>query len=144
MHPVSGSCSCGGIEVLMQLSRPPGEFAPRRCDCDYCALHGAAYVSDAHGSLSIRVHRPEHRVIERQGSELAEFLLCRRCGMLIGVLHHEGGHLFGAINAGIAAKGTNFGPAIAVSPKRLDADGKRRRWREVWFPDVLVVEGRPQ
>jgi hypothetical protein len=30
-----------------------------------------------------------------------------------------------------------FGPEQAVSPKLLSPDQKVRRWRDIWFPDVL-------
>jgi hypothetical protein len=74
----------------------------------------------------------------RQGSEAADFLFCRRCGVLAGVACQIEGRLYGAVNVRSLEPATAFGPALPVSPKQLSASDKLLRWQEVWFPDVLV------
>jgi hypothetical protein len=144
MQVVKGGCHCGSIIAELRFSQPTHLYRPRACDCDFCRLHGAAYVSDPRGTLSIRLEEPRHRGVYRQGSELAQFLLCRNCGVLIGVLYAAADRLYGAVNARIAAADVAFGEPLAVAPRRLGAAEKRQRWEEVWFPDVLVVEAGPQ
>lgn len=121
----------------MQLAHPPENYCPRACDCDYCTCHRAAYVSDAHGSLALRIH--DERAVGKyaQGDQLAEFVLCRNCGVLIGAVYRFDGRLFAAVNANIAL-GSRWGGTQAASPKRLPAAEKIKRWQSLWFPDVTV------
>src|SRR5688572_19722659 len=99
MHFHTGGCHCGNLVVEVDLSSEPAGYQPRACDCSFCRAHGAAWISDAKGSLVLRVKEPSERGIYRQGSEQAELVLCRRCGVLVCVLLQDGGKLFGAVNA---------------------------------------------
>lgn len=54
--------------VAIELTRAPATYNPRACDCDLCRKHGAAYVSDAQGSLVIRIKDARARGKYRQGS----------------------------------------------------------------------------
>jgi hypothetical protein len=74
----------------------------------------------------------------RQGSNTAEMLLCRTCGVLVGALYREAHRLFGTLNVKALESRPSFGPEQGVSPKLLSPDQKVRRWRELWFPDVLL------
>jgi hypothetical protein len=86
MYRATGACHCGNIELEMGFSLPPDSYHPRACDCDFCRKHSAAYVSDAEGSLDIRIKSERGRATCRQGSALAEFLFCNYCGVLTCVL----------------------------------------------------------
>jgi hypothetical protein len=138
MHLLEGSCHCGNVRVRIELSRPPSEYQPRACDCDFCRKHGAAYVSDPQGALQIRIkdERETHRY--RQGSGLADCLLCRQCGVLIGACFFDE-RLFAVVNAKIMDAGVSFGAEMPVSPQRLSAAEKRHRWTQLWFGDVRVT-----
>jgi hypothetical protein len=59
-----------------------------------------------------------------------------------GALYRESHRLFGTLNVRGLDSRLSFGPEQGVSPKLLSADQKVRRWRELWFPDVLLnIEG---
>jgi hypothetical protein len=79
----------------------------------------------------------------RQGSNAAEMLLCRTCGVMVGALYCESHRFFGTLNVMALDSRLAFGPEQGVSPKLLMPDQKVRRWRELWFPDALFqpVEG---
>jgi hypothetical protein len=106
------------------------------CDCDFCRLHGAAYISDSEGTLRIRVEDEEALTTYRQGSRQAEFLMCRRCGVVLGVMYRTDQQSYAAVNARTLGASAAFGPDQAVSPKALAADEKARRWRELWFSRI--------
>lgn len=142
MPDVSGGCYCGNIRLTVSFSRDLSAYTPRACDCDFCRKHGAAYVSDPAGSLCIRVTDERELSRFRQGSNTAEMLLCRTCGVLVGALYPEAGELFGTVNAQSLESRTIFGPQQSVSPKSLSADRKVQRWREIWFPKVVLQTGR--
>lgn len=139
MPEVSGGCYCGNIRLTVTLSRDPPAYHPRACDCDFCRKHGAAYVSDPQGELRIRIAEAGQVNRFRQGSNTAEMLLCRQCGVLVGALYQEEDRLFGTLNAHVLDCRTSFGPEQSVSPRLLAADQRVQRWRDVWFANVGVV-----
>jgi hypothetical protein len=138
MPDVRGGCYCGNIGLTVFLSRDASAFNPRACDCDFCQKHGAAYVSDPAGRLRVRIREAEQVNRFRQGSNTAEMLLCRRCGVLVGALYQEDDRLFGTLNAKSLDCRASFAPEQSVSPKLLSADQKVQRWRDLWFADVRV------
>lgn len=138
---MDGGCYCGNIRFEFTLTRPPGGYSPRACDCDFCTKHSAAYLSDPQGSLGFHI-KDEGRIARyRQGSEQAEFLLCTRCGVLVGLLYRDGAQLIGAVNAKAVQGRKIFGPDQSVSPKTLAASEKRKRWQAIWFTGVTVTSG---
>jgi len=139
MHAVSGGCHCGNLLVTVGLSGPPDTYQPRACDCDFCRKHAAAYLSDPHGSLLIRMGDAREVARYRQGSGLAEMLLCRNCGVLIAALYQDERLLYGVVNAKVLDGWQLFRAPQAVSPKTLSGDEKVSRWRKIWFAEVTVV-----
>ena len=133
MTALRGGCHCGAIGVEIETPWAPAEFSPRACDCSFCTRHGAAWVSDARGRLAIRFE-PAQLQRYRQGDELAEFLLCRRCGVLVAVLREQDGRRYAAVNARVLPE--RFGVEQAVSPARLGAEEKLARWQRAWFAEV--------
>jgi len=139
MHNLHGGCHCGSLSVEVGLSAEPVSYQPRACDCTFCRQHGAAWLSDARGSLAIRVSDPGELGIYKQGSEQAELLLCRHCGGLMAVLLREEGRIFGAVNSrAFVASPVTFGAELCVSPQQLAPADKVKRWRELWFADVML------
>jgi len=139
MYGATGACPCGNIEVEMELAHPPENYRPRACDCDFCRSHSAAYVSDAHGILGVRIKRGRAQATRRQGNALAEFLVCSDCGVLTCVLYPTASGFYGAVNVRIVDRGIRFGEEQPVSPKILSPEEKSSRWREVWFSCVNIT-----
>ncbi|HJV24337.1 MAG TPA: aldehyde-activating protein [Aromatoleum sp.] len=140
-HSLKGGCHCGGLRIELDLPRPPGSYAPRACDCDFCRKHGAAYLSDPGGRLRIHA-RAEALGRYRQGSGRAEFLYCKDCAVLVGVAYEEDGQMYATVNSRVVEGDAPFAEARSVSPQTLSADQKVARWKEVWFSDVeLHIDG---
>ena len=115
-------------------------LSPRACDCDFCTRHRAAWVSDPEGHLGIRGDRATLQCF-RQGSEQAEFLLCRNCGVLVAVIDRcNQGRMIGAVNRNAFDARDEFVDETIVSPRLLAADAKRARWGELWTPTELSVD----
>jgi hypothetical protein len=138
MHKVSGGCHCGNIRVELELSRTPETYHPRACDCDFCRKHSATYLSDAQGSLVIRLKHEADSGRYHQGSGLAECLLCRNCGVLIGALFQSHTQLYATINVKALDARVTFGAEQCVSPKQLSESEKVKRWQDIWFSNVLI------
>jgi hypothetical protein len=136
---VNGGCHCGNIALRIELTREPDAYNPRACDCDFCRKHGASYVSDPQGSLLVEIADEREIGMYRQGSAIAECLVCKICGVLVGAFYRAEGHIYGTVNAKAVDAGTSFGAEQVVSPKRLSGGEKEDRWKRLWFPSVKIV-----
>ena len=135
MRTFPGSCHCGRLRLVFSTARHPLDFTPRACDCSFCRKHGAAYVSDPAGQLSVSVREDALRKY-RQGSDTADFLLCGKCGVLVAVIFEHAGRLHGAVNVGCLEGNNEFMAPVPASPQTLSAEEKISRWLELWIPDV--------
>src|SRR4051812_33954391 len=130
---MKGQCHCGNIRVELQLTKPAEAYNPRACDCSYCRGHGVSYISDPQGKLTIRIGSPLMLGFYQQGSGSADFFFCRKCGLLCGVRYQERNNVYAAINRRIIDDNENFAREISVSPQKLAAADKIKRWKEAWF-----------
>jgi hypothetical protein len=136
MHSAKGGCHCGNILLDLQLTNEPGSYNPRACDCSFCRKHGAAYVSDARGSLRIRIIDEGKSGTYRQGNEIADMLLCTQCGVLVGALYRTEGRIYATVNVRVIEGAEGFGVEKPVSPQKLPGDAKIGRWKDLWFSSV--------
>jgi hypothetical protein len=142
MHTLSGGCHCGNILLELELSQDPSAYRPRACDCTFCSKHGAAYISDAQGSLRIQIGAERDSRMYRQGSGIAECLLCANCGVLVGALYRCDGQTYAAVNAKVIDVPGGVGEEQPVSPKSLVDSDKVGRWQNIWFSNVSLGYGR--
>lgn len=137
---IEGHCHCQSVTVRVELTDDPPSYAPRSCDCDFCRMHNASYLSDPNGRLRIQAADTSALGRYRQGAELADMLFCSRCGVLVGACYEAGSELFAAVNARLFTE--PFGTETTASPKKLDPDEKTKRWKQLWFGDVKLDKGR--
>ena len=133
-----GGCHCGQIRTQIELPRPAASYAPRACDCDYCRMHAAAYLSDPAGRLTLLVRNTTDLGRYRQGAGIADFLLCRQCGVLVAVTYTEAGRTWATVNSLALHGAPDFAAATPVSPRTLGPAEKVARWKAVWFADVVL------
>ena len=136
-----GSCHCGRLRLEFSTALDLAGFTPRSCDCSFCRKHGAAYISDPGGRLSVCVS-PGSLLRYRQGSKTAEFLVCGQCGVLVAVAFEHASRIYGAVNAGCLDGHAGFGEPVPASPQMLSPDEKISRWLKLWIPDVELVASR--
>ncbi len=138
-HSITGGCRCGKVTLEVNLASELGTYNPRACNCSFCRKHDAAYISDSNGSVVIRTDTISNLEITRQGDELAEFLFCRACGQLLGARWQEVGGQYGCVNAQALLDRKLFGEQLSVTPKKLSAEQKTARWKELWFPAFKII-----
>lgn len=132
-----GACHCGKLGLRFETAIDCRSFNPRACDCSFCRKHGAAYISDANGRLIIDVGDPSALHAYRQGSENAQFILCRHCGVLLAVVYEAEDTTYGAVNSGCLEERQSLGAAQVASPQLLSPEEKVLRWSSLWTPDVV-------
>ena len=138
MNSIKGGCACGNIQYQAELSKAPTEYHPRACDCDFCTKHAAAYISDPNGKLYIQIKQPEAVSYYQQGTKLAEFMICKYCGILSNVLWRSPqGLVFGSINSR-SVEQTVFAEAQAVSLTAAKPEESIARWESLWFKQVEI------
>lgn len=140
MHKMVGGCYCGNITLRVDLSKSPSELTPRACDCDFCTMNGAAWVSDPDASLEIEIQNEAAITLFEQGSENARFWLCQRCGVVTAVTCDIDGHRKGAVNAKVMVARDTFAPTEPASPKQLAEEAKLARWDTLWISTVRVKD----
>ena len=127
----SSACTCEKIQVKLSLPKQLDKYTPRACDCDFCTVRKASYLSDPHGVLEVTKSGGLEQLV--QGSEQAIFWQCKSCHELIVVTYEFEGGLKGAVNASLFAKIIKLQQSIPVSPKLLSPEEKLERWREAWM-----------
>lgn len=137
-HKYVGGCHCGNIALEMEITGKPSSYNPRACDCDFCRKHSATYVSDTHGKLVILVKNETNLSKYQQGSGIADYLVCRICGVLVGVCYEEHGCLYATVNSKAVENNAVFGVEAVVSPRSLNDQDKIQRWKNTWFSDVSI------
>ncbi|WP_428263167.1 hypothetical protein [Haliangium sp.] len=99
MTTFHGGCHCGDVITQFTVTASANELVPRRCTCGFCTRVGPRYLSDPTGSLVLRVADGGGLIRYRFGTQTADFLMCRRCGIYLGVVCEVEGALRGVVNA---------------------------------------------
>ena len=93
-----GGCHCGNLQVRIWLTQPPEATPIRSCACTFCRSHGTRTVSDPAGHADITAQ--DWTLVQRYrfGSQTADYLFCRHCGVYIGAVCETTAGLRSVIN----------------------------------------------
>lgn len=136
---LSGSCHCGRLSVEFATNLALADVTPRACQCSFCRKHVAAYISDMRGRLTLINCRSEHDIY-RQGFEITDFHICRRCGVLVAATWMDrDGSTFGVVNIHSLDKPDG----LIITPTRTNFDSesvvsREDRRRQNWTPTSLI------
>ena len=72
---LEGSCHCGVIAIQLETTRAPSELPVRTCGCTFCLKHRPRYTIRIADEASVSRYR--------FGLRLADFLVCRNCGVFV-------------------------------------------------------------
>lgn len=135
-----GGCYCGNITVRMETETPLSDMTPRACDCDYCSMHGATWISTPAATLEIEIQNEAAINLFEQGSKSARFWLCQRCGTMPAVTCDDGTNRRGAVNSRCMLNGDTCPPAEPIAPKDLPVEERTARWQKVWIQTVKIKD----
>lgn len=139
MHKIQGGCHCGNIAYLAEMTDEPSTYNPRSCDCKFCTSHGALYVADSKGTLTIRIRNENEVSKYRQGSRIADFLICKNCGVMTNVFYEDNGCVYSSINVRSANDYAKFGKGHVARLVELSDEERIKRWKNLWFSNAKVV-----
>jgi hypothetical protein len=136
----AGRCHCGNIEVRFEPSRPAGALQLRECSCTFCRRHGATSVTDPAGKLQITLRDPAEVSRYQFALRLAEFLVCRNCGVYVAAVSTIDGAQYATLNANVL----DARAELTQAPQRVVLDGETAeqriaRRRRAWTPARVVL-----
>lgn len=91
-------CHCGVLTASYRTAVDPSAWPVRACQCAFCRNHGALATSDPQGLLEFRCADLQRVQRYRFGGRTADFLICRECGVFVGVEMATGKGRFGVLN----------------------------------------------
>lgn len=140
MGTVHGSCHCGALSVTFTSPSAVEDLNWRQCGCGFCRRHGAIYATDPHGHLAVAAGAGALGRY-RFGHGTADFLLCKTCGVLVGVAAEIDGALRGVVNLAVMDPPLSSSSPVPV----VDLDGEDvltriERRRRHWIGHVEIKE----
>jgi hypothetical protein len=137
---LSGSCHCGALALELDTSRSPEALPIRICGCSFCTRHRPRYTSDPDGHVTIRVAGEDAVSRYRFGLRLADFLVCRICGVFVAA-YEPGSPGRAVINLDVLDRAAE----LTAEPTRFsaydseDATTRSARRAKSWTPATLEI-----
>lgn len=137
---LDGSCHCGAITLAFAPTRAPTELPVRTCGCAFCRKHRPRYTTDPSGRVTFRVAAEELVSRYRFGLRLADFLICRTCGVFVGAVE-PGGPGRAVVNLEALARADDFtaAPTAFTAFDTEDVATRSARRARAWTPAVVEV-----
>jgi hypothetical protein len=134
---LDGACHCGAITLELETTRDPSELPVRACGCDFCVKHRPRYTSDPAGHVTIRLGDESNVSRYRFGHRLADFLVCRTCGVFVAA-YEPGGRA--VINLEVLRRrGELTGtPTVFTAYNSEDPAARTARRAKNWMPATLA------
>lgn len=125
LHKHPGSCHCGNILVVVELSTSPAGAALHACGCSFCCAHGVRTVADPAGALKVWAQDWTDVIRYRFETATAEFLICRTCGVYVGAVCETPAGPRAVVNVNSLSDRALF----AAEPRAMDYAGESPEMR---------------
>jgi len=137
---LEGSCHCAAITICFETTREPNELPVRLCGCTFCTRHRPCYTADPSGHVTIRAASEEDLVRYRFGLRLADFLICRTCGVFVAAIE-PGSPGRAVVNLAVLARAREFvtEPTRFAAYDSEDVPARAARRARSWTPATLVI-----
>jgi hypothetical protein len=134
---LDGACHCGAITIQFETRREPSELPVRICGCSFCVKHRPRYTSDPSGHVTIRIRSDADVSRYRFGLRLADFLVCRTCGVFVAAYEPAGRAV---INLDVLARGAELTAVATIftAYDSEDAQARTARRTKNWTPATLA------
>ena len=95
---ISGGCHCGGVSYQLLWPAAAPVIPARACGCEYCTRFAATWTSHPDARLRINYNSADQAVKYRFGTETADFVHCRSCGVLCLAISQIEGNDYAVVN----------------------------------------------
>jgi hypothetical protein len=139
---LEGACHCGALTIQFETTHAPAELPVRICGCTFCRKHRPRYTSDPTGHVRIGIASEEAVSRHRFGLRLADFLVCRACGVFVAA-YEPGEPGRAVVNVEALTRADEF----VAEPTRFQAydteTGAERlaRRARAWTPATVALRG---
>ncbi len=128
-------CHCGALTARYRTAIEPSAGSLRACQGSFCRSHGALMASDPAGALEFRSNNPDQVQRYRFGGRTADFLICRVCGVYVGVQMASDKGRFGVLNVlSLRPPVAGLPPAEPMDYGAETAEVRRLRREMRWTP----------
>jgi len=134
---IEAKCHCGNIELRMITAGKARKLHPVTCPCRFCTLHGARHLSDARGNASISIRDHDQLIRYRFGTESADFLICKRCGIYVAAVIMDGDQCWSALNLNLTDQ-RELPASQDIRWQRQSHDERIAFRKTVWTPTVCA------
>ena len=140
---LDGSCHCGAITIQLAATLAPANLPVRICGCSFCRRHRPRYTSDPGGFVTIRAGDESDVTRYRFGLGLADFLICRHCGVFVAA-YEPGDPGRAVVNLDVLERADELvaEPSTFTAYDREDAATRTARRARTWTPARLVLGDR--
>lgn len=134
------ACHCEALTARYRTALAPADWSVRACQCSFCRCHGAITTSDPSGSLAFRCEDPMRVSRYRFGGRTADYLVCRECGVYLGVQMDTDNGRFGTLNVlTLRPLMTDLPEAKPMDYGRETTEVRRRRREARWTPLIASI-----
>ncbi len=141
-HVFNGGCHCGNIRFAYRTGVAAAATEVRACQCSFCRKHAARAVSDPDGHAEVTIRDAGALRRYRFGLGIAEFFICKRCGVYAAAVMAEADQFFAILIVNAFDAPESFTqPAKPVDYDAEDAPARRKRRCRRWTPATLRIEG---
>lgn len=137
---MEGACHCGALTLQLDTTHEPRDLPVRVCGCTFCTKHRPRYTSDPAGGVTIRPRDEASASRYRFGLRLADFLICRTCGVFVAA-YEPGNPGRAVVNIEVLARAAEFtaAPTLFTAYDTEDVAARTARRAKAWMPATLVV-----
>lgn len=135
---LEGSCHCGALTLQLATAHAPSALPVRMCGCSFCVKHRPRYTSDPAGHVTIRIADPASVSRYRFGLRLADFLICKTCGVFVAAVE-PGDPSRAVINLDVLARAAEFtaAPTQFTAYDSENAATRAARRAKNWTPATV-------
>ena len=134
-----GQCHCGAIRVELASNRPAEEQVLGACQCSFCRKHNARAFSDPKARVTLTAVDPQQLQRYSFGLRTSEQIICRRCGVYVGMTLTDGDRVWSVINVDALEDRALF--TRTPEPRDYsaeDRDARIARRKARWCPTTLI------
>lgn len=134
---IKASCHCGNIGLELHTNRKHAEITPRNCQCTYCRMHGASWISDPEGEARLRIKDKDTASFYTFGTKTAHMVSCKTCGVLMAAICEFEGQNRAVLNS-TAMIGEVFAPYVLTNFDGETVESRLARREKNWTANVVI------